>query len=214
MAESELISSALNGSQNAFAALVEAHQAAVYNLTRRMLGDVREAEDATQETFLRAYRQLHRYDPARPFKTWLLAIANHHCIDLLRKRHLRWLSLDEVWSSDGDMWRATTPDPEEVALQHERRDEITTLLNGLASKDRNAVVLLYWCDLSYAEIADVFGATVSAVKSRLHRARMTLDRQIIAETRTHERRQAQESTGLRGMAGGAAEGSALTWVYE
>ena len=181
MEESELIASVRAGNQAAFAPLVSAYQAAVHNLCYRMLGDAREAEDAAQETFLRAYSQLHRYDPARPFKTWLFAIASHHCIDRLRRRRWRWLSLDDELLAEREMWRAAMPDPEEVALSHERRDEVAALLARLSPQDRAAIVLHYWCDLSYAEIAAITGASVSAVKSRLHRARAALGRRMAAE---------------------------------
>jgi RNA polymerase sigma-70 factor (ECF subfamily) len=186
MIESELIADVCAGNPGAFAALVEAYQAGVYNLCYRMLGDAREAEDAAQETFLRGYSQFHRYDSTRSFKTWLFAIASHHCIDRLRKRRLRWLALDDELLAEGAMWRSTTPGPEEVVLDHERRDEVTALLALLAPKDRSAIVLHYWCGLSYTEIADVLGATVSAVKSRLHRARVMLGRRMTAEVGQRE----------------------------
>ena len=181
MLESELLTRVRAGDQGAYAALVGAYQAAIYNLCCRMTGDAREAEDATQETFLRAYSQLHRYDPDRPFKTWLFAIASHHCIDRLRRRRLNWVSLDDELLAEGEMWRAATPGPEEIALDHERRDEITALLALLSPQDRSAIVLHYWCGLSYAEIATVLGASVSAVKSRLHRARASLGHCITAK---------------------------------
>src|SRR5512136_919462 len=93
--EHELVSRILAGDQESFAELVEVYQRSVYNLTYRMLGDAREAEDAAQEAFLRAYQHLDRYDAARPFKTWLLSIASNYCIDRLRKRRLTWLSIEE-----------------------------------------------------------------------------------------------------------------------
>ncbi len=186
MVETELISSVRAGDQRAFAALIGAYQTGIYNLCYRMMGDAREAEDAAQETFLRAYSQFHRYDPIRPFKTWLFAIASHHCIDRLRKRRNIWLSLDDDLLAEGALWRASTPNPEEIALRRERSDEVTTLLAQLAPKDRSAIVLRYWGGLSYAEIAVVLGASVSAVKSRLHRARTTLGRRMTAEPQWRE----------------------------
>jgi RNA polymerase sigma factor (sigma-70 family) len=89
--------------------------------------------------------------------------------------------LDDELLAEGEMWRASTPDPEEVALRQELRGEVAALLACLAPKDRSAIVLYYWCDLSYAEIAIVIGASVGAVKSRLHRARVALGRRMTAE---------------------------------
>jgi RNA polymerase sigma-70 factor (ECF subfamily) len=77
---------ALNGDAQAFTDLVEAYQKPVYNLCYRMLGNSQDAEDAAQETFLRAYKSMRRYDRSRPFSTWLLSIAAHYCIDQIRRR--------------------------------------------------------------------------------------------------------------------------------
>ncbi|MDP3185477.1 MAG: sigma-70 family RNA polymerase sigma factor, partial [Anaerolineales bacterium] len=86
---------AQNGSDEAYTHLVEAYQTRVYNLCYRMLGEPEAAEDAAQETFLKVYQNLARYDRGRPFATWLLAIAAHHCIDRLRRRRFITFSIDE-----------------------------------------------------------------------------------------------------------------------
>lgn len=173
MNESELIARARAGDDAAFTRLVETYQTVIFNLCYRMLGDPAEAEDAAQETFLRAYSQLHRYDPGRAFKTWLLSIASHHCIDRLRKRRLTWLSLDESLEPHPAL-HEQSPGPEESSVKREQTAVMATLLARLAPDDRSMVVMRYWYDLSYEEIADATGATVSAVKSRLHRARAQL----------------------------------------
>jgi len=85
-AETEIIQQAIKGDEAAFSSVVELHTTHVYNLCYRMLGSTQEAEDAAQETFWRAYQHLNRYDPTRPFMTWLLSIAAHFCIDLQRKK--------------------------------------------------------------------------------------------------------------------------------
>src|SRR5258708_40025145 len=86
---------AQHGSEEAFTRLVESYQTHVYNLCYRMLGEPESAEDAAQETFLRAFHHLHRYDQKRPFATWLLSIAAHYCIDRLRPRKFLMSSIDE-----------------------------------------------------------------------------------------------------------------------
>ena len=153
---------------------METYQTAVYNLCYRMLGNAADAEDAAQETFLRVYSQFHRYDPSRPFKTWLFSIASHHCIDRLRRRRMMWCDIDDEPLSVHPALRERTPGPEESALRHEPSRSIQDLLERLAPNDRAALVMRYWYDLSYEEIAAVTGGTVSAVKSRLHRARETM----------------------------------------
>jgi len=171
----EWIQQAKQGNQEAFAELVYNYQDAVYNLTYRMLGERAEAEDAAQETFLRAYLHLYRYDAERSFKTWLLSIASNHCIDRLRKRRIRWLSLDDPLPSESALALSSTePTPEEWSLSNERGKSIQVLLDELAPEYRAAVVLRYWYDYSYIEIAQTLETTESAIKSRLFRARQML----------------------------------------
>jgi RNA polymerase sigma-70 factor, ECF subfamily len=174
MTDGELVTSARAGNMAACTRLVEIYQAPVYNLCYRMLGDPGEAEDAAQEAFLRAYSQLHRYDPARPFKTWLFAIASHHCIDRLRRRHVIWLGIDDEPLLTHPALLESRPGPEQMAVRREEEATIQAALAELAPRDRSAIVMRYWYDMSYEEIADATGSTASAVKSRLHRARVSL----------------------------------------
>jgi RNA polymerase sigma-70 factor (ECF subfamily) len=169
------VEAALDGDQDAFAELVYAHQDAVYHLCYRMLGNAVEAEDAAQDAFLKAYINLQRYDPARSFKTWVMSIASNHCIDIIRKRRMQLLSLDEPLPSADAMALSTHEDgPERLALQAELSDEIQALLEQLQPDYRAAVVLRFWYEYSYAEIADALDTTESAIKSRLFRARQML----------------------------------------
>lgn len=161
------------GDQQAFGELVRLHQHAVYNLAYRMLGNRVESEDAAQETFLRAYANLERYDMERPFRTWLLSITSNYCIDRLRRRRLMWLSLDEPLPPHAALHSDET-EPEDAVIDSERNTLIQTLLAELSPEYRAAVVLHYWYDCSYAEIASILETTESAIKSRLFRARQTL----------------------------------------
>ncbi len=153
----------------AFAGVVEAHQVAVFNLCYRMLGDRDQAEEAAQEAFLRAFRSLRRYDPSRPVRTWLLSIAAHHCIDLVRRR-----SLVEFLPLGPREFAHTDPGPEAALIRKEAMDEVGRMLHGLNPAERAAVILTYWYDLSQAEVAAAMGTTVAAVRTRLHRARRRL----------------------------------------
>lgn len=171
--EKEWVVRARQGDRSAFAELVSAYQNPVYNLAYRMTGNRSDAEEAAQETFLRVYANLHRYDPTRSFKSWILSIASHYCIDRLRRRRVTLVSLD------GDelhpKWLAADcPDPERTVLRNEQEDCIQTILAQLGPVDRAAITLRYWYDCSYEEIAEALGLTGSAVKSRLHRARRKL----------------------------------------
>ena len=174
---SQWVISTQDGDQDAFAEIVYTFQDAVYNLCYRMLGESTEAEDASQEVFLRAYSNLHRYDHARGFKTWLLTIASNHCIDRLRKRRMTYISIDEPIPATLSL-ASDDPLPEQAVLLNERGARVQKLLDELAPDYRVAVVLRYWYDYSYAEIADIMETTESAIKSRLHRARRILAQKI------------------------------------
>ncbi|HBY96716.1 MAG: sigma-70 family RNA polymerase sigma factor [Ardenticatenaceae bacterium] len=166
------VEAALRGNTDAFAQLVAAYADPVYNLCYRMLGDPAEAEDAAQETFIRVYSRLDTYDSSRKLVSWVLSIASHHCIDRIRRRRLQTVSVDDLppWEPlVGDQ-----PGPERRYLDREREARVQALLHFLPPHYRLPVVLHYWHDLSYQEIAETMDTTVSAVKSRLHRARLML----------------------------------------
>jgi RNA polymerase sigma-70 factor (ECF subfamily) len=167
-----VVECARRGDEAAFACLVESYQRPLFNLCFRMLGEAGEAEDATQETFLRVYLRLPSYDPRRGFKNWLFAVAAHYCIDCLRRRRLVW----QPWEPEQEYPDApgSEPGPELAALKAEDEREAQALLARLAPKDRAVVVMHYWGDMSYAEMAEATGASLGAVKSRLHRARAKL----------------------------------------
>jgi RNA polymerase sigma-70 factor (ECF subfamily) len=169
--EAESVALAQRGDAQAFTQLVEGYQRPVYNMCYRMLGNAEDAEDAAQETFLRAYKSMRRYDSSRPFSTWLLSIAAHYCIDQIRRRRFRVVSVEDLPVPD-------LPDPApgmETGLgRKEEQRRVHAILETLEPTDRAAVVMYYWYDFSYEEISQALSLTVSAVKSRLHRARHAL----------------------------------------
>jgi RNA polymerase sigma-70 factor (ECF subfamily) len=167
------VNAAIDGDQEAFAEIVYSFQDAVFNLCYRLLGDSAEAEDAAQEAFLKAYGNLHRYDSERSFKTWLLTIASNHCIDRLRKRRMTTVSIDEPIPATLSL-ASRDLQPEQAAIQQERSRRMQALLEQLPEDYRLSVVLRYWYDYSYQEIADIMNSTESAIKSRLFRARQML----------------------------------------
>ena len=172
--EQTWIFQAKNGSDEAFTYIVETYQTPVYNLCYRMLGHAEAAEDAAQETFLRAYQHLHRYDIKRPFATWLLSIAAHYCIDRMRKRKLPVFSVDEDEETTFEIPDAGALHPETETVNGEHREQVHLMVGSLDETDRAAIVMRYWYDFSEKEIAEALNLTVSAVKSRLHRARKQL----------------------------------------
>jgi RNA polymerase sigma-70 factor (ECF subfamily) len=184
--ESLWIAMAQKGDPEGFTNLVEAYQSPVYNLCYRMLNNAVEAEDAAQETFLRAYMSIKRYDRNRPFATWLLSIAAHYCIDQIRKRRMSIVSVEDMpyleLSDD-------SPGPESTVSRLEEQHRIQAILDILNPVDRAAVVMYYWYELSYEEIAQSLNLSMSAVKSRLHRAR----RSMAMEWEQHDRHRQTEA---------------------
>lgn len=173
--ETKWLQRALTGDDDAFAQIVEAYHVPVFNLCYRILGDKTEAEDAAQEAFLRAYKNLHRYDPERKFSTWLLAIASHYCIDRLRRRRPQTMAFEEL--SIEDEPADESPSPEASLGQRESEAAVKRLLQTLGPQDRAVIVLRYWHDMSLTEIGQNLSLSESAVKSRLHRARRELAQQ-------------------------------------
>jgi len=197
------IRQAVAGDREAFTRLVEAYQIPVYNLAYRMLGDAREAEDAAQETFIRAYTRLATYQTDKKFSSWLLAIASHHCIDRLRRRRFTWLSLDELPFLEQAAGERNQP--EETAIRQEEQNEVRKMLDHLSPQYRAAVILRYWYELSYREIAEVMGTTESAVKSRLYRAREMLAQRALASQTAETAPKARQGEGSP-LSGGGGKG--------
>lgn len=167
----------LAGDANAFVALIDRYKRAVYSLAYRLLSNATDAEDAAQETFVRAYTRLNTYQPGSRFGSWLLSITSHWCIDFLRRR--RAVSLDEMEKSP--IADSISDHPEVLAIQSERRDEVQRWMNALPAPYRTVLILRYWHDLSYSEISERIGLPVSTIRMRLFRAR-----QLLAKERAEE----------------------------
>jgi RNA polymerase sigma-70 factor (ECF subfamily) len=165
---------ASKGDKVAFGQLVEAYQTPVYNLAYRMLNNPGEAEEAAQEAFIRAFTRLESYDPSHKFSTWLLSITSNYCIDQLRKRRALLLSIDEPLPPHPALHSDGSKGPEAQVMNSEQQEMVQSLLSELQPDYRQAIVLRYWYELSYDEIAEIMDTTVSAIKSRLFRARRQL----------------------------------------
>lgn len=165
---------AQQGDDLAFTRLVERYQTPVFNLCYRMLGDPNCAEDAAQESFLRAYRNINRFDSGRSFAAWLLSITSNYCIDQLRRRRASFISIDQCADEDDrpmQLADARAVHPEAALEQSEEQRTLHRVLGKLNSIDRAAIILRYWYEFSDAEVAETLGISVPAVKSRLFRAR-------------------------------------------
>jgi len=178
MDENALIQSARKGDLNAFNTLVLAYQHQVYNLAYRIMGEQAAAEDATQDTFISAYKNLKSFRGGS-FKSWLLRIVTNACYDDLRRRKRRpATSLDEMLGDqEGDM-EVDVPSaddgPETVMQRREMIDLIQTGITTLPDDQRVTLVLSDVQAMSYEEIAEITHTNVGTVKSRLSRGRARL----------------------------------------
>ncbi len=191
MSENEAlwIREAIQGDDDAFGFLVDQYQRPVYSLCYRMLGNSKDAEDAAQESFIRAYYNLKKYDPNRSFATWLLSISSHYCIDQYRKRQLPTVSVEALPAEI--IPDRNIPNPETELSQSERERQVQNLMMELKPVDRAAMVMRYWHQCSEVEIAEALDLTVSAVKSRLYRSRQAFAESWLAmenETAQGQRR--------------------------
>lgn len=157
--------------RDAFRQLVERWEAPVYAFIERMMGSREEALDVSQETFLRVYTQARRYRPQGQFRSWLFRIAGNLARSGLRRRRIvRWVRF-EAPLHDRPAHAVT---PESDRARAEARTEVRRALQALPTRQREAVLLRHYADLSHREIAQSMGTTVPAVESLLQRAMVTL----------------------------------------
>ena len=175
MDEQELISRSKSGDVEAFNLLVEQYQRLVYNLALRMLGNAEAAEDASQDTFLSAYKAIGKFRGGS-FKSWVLRIAAYSCRDKLRvARRYRIISLDTLLLETDDLPQDNnTESPEDYALRRELGRFLNEGLAHLPEDQRLVVILSDVQGLRYEEVAQVTGSSLGTVKSRLNRGRTRL----------------------------------------
>lgn len=181
--EKRLIKKIKKGDHQAFAEMVDKYKNKVYVICFRMVGNKQEAEDLSQETFLRAYRYIGQYDMERKFSTWLFRIATNLSIDALRRRKPG-VSLDaELLGTEGLALEAILPDnqasPDEKMVQNELETAVQKEIQRLPEKYRTAIVLKYLEDLSLKEISEIMDIPVATVKTRIHRGREQLRKYLI-----------------------------------
>jgi RNA polymerase sigma-70 factor (ECF subfamily) len=180
--ETRLAKLARNGDRAAFEELVGLYKDKIYHLAYRMLGNRQEAEDAVQETFLRVYMNLARYDETQKFSTWIFRIGTNLCIDRLRKKKPNY-SLDaEMPEGEGNDWYSALPSgddtPEDQLILTETQQQIRKAIEGLPEKYKSVVILRYLQDLSLQEIGEVLDMPISTVKTRVHRGREFLRQKL------------------------------------
>jgi RNA polymerase sigma-70 factor (ECF subfamily) len=163
---------ARGGDSDAFRALVDRHSRAVYRLAHRMTGNPQDAEDVVQETFLKAYRQLGRFESRANFGTWLHRIAVNCSIDLIRGRKHQEMGQDandlELLDSGDD--QRVDPSPERLMLSSEVQERVGRAMGGLTAMERAAFVLRHFEGQSIDEISRALGLKTNAAKHSIFRA--------------------------------------------
>ncbi|MFD2679139.1 RNA polymerase sigma factor SigW [Bacillus seohaeanensis] len=176
------IKQVLKGDQNAFAEIVELYKDKVFQICYRMLGNRHESEDIAQEAFIRAYVNIHTFNQNRKFSTWLFRIATNLCIDRIRKKKPDYYLDAEVSGTDGlTMYSQVAADiqmPEDEVEELELQATIQGAISKLPEKYRSVIVLKYIEELQLREISDILDLPLGTVKTRIHRGREALRKQL------------------------------------
>jgi len=169
VSETELVIQAQKGDRNAFSELVRVHAQGVLNVIYRMCGDAQLAEDAAQETFIRAWQNLSSYRPQTSLRNWLYRIAVNAGTDMLRKeKRILPDAIEDLHLTDGH------PGPESLVSRNERTHLVQKAILSLPDASRAVLVLREYEELSYQEISSTLDIPVGTVMSRLNYARKLL----------------------------------------
>lgn len=183
-ADAALMLRVREGDTNAFAELVDRYKQPVVNLIARMLHDPAEAEDIAQNVFVQVYRFADRYEASAKFTTWLFTIARNLCLNELRRRSRRPAESLEALAAEEEGHipvqvedRRSTSPPDQL-LRAELERKVEEAISQLPENQRLALLLCRQDELSYEEMAEVLGCSVSATKSLIHRGRETLKQRL------------------------------------
>jgi RNA polymerase sigma-70 factor (ECF subfamily) len=182
--DAELVDRCRNGDREAWEIIVRRRHARIYNLAYRFTGRTDEAEDLTQEVFLKVYRTLHRYRPdSGALETWITRVARNHFIDHYRKyktEKIQTTSLQDHHPDVGVPVKARVETPGDLLDRKEAAERVHRLLDHLPQEQREAVILRDLEELTYEEIAEALQVPIGTVKSRINRGRIELARLLRA----------------------------------
>jgi RNA polymerase sigma-70 factor, ECF subfamily len=170
-----LAARAKQGDKDAFAALVTAYKGVLYNVSIRMTGNRDVADDLVQESFLRAYAALGTFNSRKPFHSWLYAICLNVVRDHLRRRGR---TVGRTEDLDARPHVSASPNPKDALLARERHDVVLAALRDLPLPLRECLVLRYYQDLSFGEVAAVCAISENAAKKRVYKALLLLQQSL------------------------------------
>ncbi len=163
--DADLARRCLRGDQQAFEPLVARYEKVLFNVALRMVGNYEDARDIAQTTFVKAYEKLDTYDPKYRFFSWIYRIMMNESLNHLQRRKTH---------QPLDLNLASTQDPQQDVLAHERSHLVRSALMKLAPDDREVLILRHYMELSYSELSEVLAIPEKTVKSRLYTARQRL----------------------------------------
>jgi len=177
--DEQLIAAHRKGDEEALHLLIERNIGSVFNFTYRLSGSISDAEDITQATFVKVWRNLHSFDDARRFRPWLFAIARNAMLDEVRKRkHTLFSSLEAEGNSIEETLQDNAPLPDEEADSLMRSREARKALDRLSNLERTIIMLHLDEDMTFQEIGDILGEPLNTVKSRYRRTLEALKREL------------------------------------
>ena len=179
--DSAAVERARSGDSDAFRLLVEQHSRHVFRLAFRMTGNEQDAEDVVQETFLRAYKQLDKYEARASFSTWLYRIASNYSLDLIRSRKRHEEKREQAQPDEPDILQSIpghSPGPDRVVYSGEVSQHVEAAMNELSAQERSAFVLRHFEGMSIEDIGAVLGTGVNATKHSIFRAVQKLRRSL------------------------------------
>lgn len=174
-----LIKQAVEGDEKAYEKLMNRYKKSVYFMLLKMTQNKDDAEDLTMESFAKAFKSLHKFNPQYAFSTWLFRIASNNCIDFIRKNKMRTFSINTpVETDNGTIDNFDLPDnlelPDDYANRMDKAKFLQSVIDQLPKTYSTLVKLRYYEELSYEEIAEIIGVPIGTVKAQLHRARELL----------------------------------------
>ncbi len=172
----ELVKRALANDQKAYAELMVRYKDAIYFMILKMVNNKEDANDLTVEAFGKAFENIEKYRPEFAFSTWLFKIATNNCIDFIRKKRLKTFSIDDAYEShDGEEMKMDFAseglDPEEKMIKKQKNDLMRTVVDKLPVRYKQLVIMRYFDERSYEEIAEELNLPLGTVKAQLFRAR-------------------------------------------
>ncbi len=170
-----LVIRAKDGDQKAYAELMQRYKDSIYFMALKMVNNKDDAMDLTVETFGKAFENIEKYKPDFAFSTWLFRIATNNCIDFIRKKRLNVVSLQSISEEDKDKKQlqiaSDTLNPEQTGIKKQESEKLKSIVEQLPQRYRTLIILRYYDEESYEEIAQQLDLPLGTVKAQLFRAR-------------------------------------------